>query len=76
MCSQSNHRNLKGQLFTALLLIILGCAILLPLIGTAEDGGGDLPIPAPPPPNGEGQIMPDTTYILPGGEDSTFYYVD
>ena len=76
MCSQQNHTTARGRSWTALFLVVLTFALLLPFIGNAEGEGGVVPNPIPPPPNGEGQSIPDTTFLTPDSGDSTFYYVD
>ena len=73
MSSNKNHRVLERQSLMALLLIIVTCALLFPIIGIAEDDGAILPLPSPPIPDGGEQTNPDTTYIVPDGEDLTGY---
>ncbi|MCP4706873.1 MAG: hypothetical protein GY865_19920 [candidate division Zixibacteria bacterium] len=70
MYSDKNKTKTGNQSFRALLLIMITCIFIIPFIGNAEGGAGELPIEIPPVPTGEDQTAPDTTYSYPD-DDST-----
>lgn len=70
---QPNYSTARGRSVFAILLIVLICSLGMPFLVSGDVGDGELPNPIPPP-NGEDLTIPDTTFIIPDGEDSTFYY--
>ena len=64
MILNSTHQSFGRRSILSLMLVIMLLALFLPLIGTAESGGGEVPNPIPPPPsNGEDQSPADTTEV-------------